>query len=89
MPTPGPRTPYRHSDVFKATAVRLSQLPGVSVRDMAESLYVHPFILSRGENWSAIVSTSITTSAYTRRWDPDRRQNTNVDAPNPPVPISA
>ena len=36
MPTPGPRATYRYSDVFKATAVRLSQLPGVSVGDVAE-----------------------------------------------------
>ena len=47
MPTPGPRTTHRYSDVFKATAVRLSQLPGVSVADVAESLYIHPFMLSR------------------------------------------
>ena len=47
MPTPGPRTTYRYSDAFKATAVRLSQLPGVAVRDVAESLYIHPFMLSR------------------------------------------
>ena len=33
MPAPGPRTTYRYSDHFKATAVRLSELPGVSVRD--------------------------------------------------------
>lgn len=47
MPTPGPRTTYRYSDAFKATAVRLSQLPGVSVCDVADSLYIHPFMLSR------------------------------------------
>ena len=47
MPSPGPRTTYRYSDHFKATAVRLSQLSGVSVRDVAESLYIHPFMLSR------------------------------------------
>ncbi|MEZ0472997.1 transposase [Luteimonas salinilitoris] len=47
MPKPGPRTTYRYSDTFKATAVRLSQLPGVAVRDVAESLYIHPFMLSR------------------------------------------
>ena len=47
MPAPGPRTTYRYSDHFKATAVRLSQLPGVSVRDVADSLYIHPFMLSR------------------------------------------
>jgi transposase len=47
MPKPGPRTTYRYSPEFKATAVRLSQLPGVSVSDIAESLYIHPFMLSR------------------------------------------
>jgi transposase len=47
MPRPGPRTTYRYSAAFKATAVRLSQLPGVSVGDVAASLYIHPFMLSR------------------------------------------
>jgi transposase len=47
MPTPGPRTTPRYSDHFKATAVRLSQMPGVAVQDVAESLYIHPFMLSR------------------------------------------
>lgn len=47
MPKPGPRTTYKYSDRFKATAVRLSQLPGVAVQDVAESLYIHPFMLSR------------------------------------------
>lgn len=47
MPRPGPRTTYRYSDRFKATAVRLSELPGVAVQDVAESLYIHPFMLSR------------------------------------------
>jgi transposase len=31
----------------KATAVRLSELPGVEVQDVASSLYIHPFMLSR------------------------------------------
>jgi len=47
MPRPGPRTTYRYTDHFKATAVRLSELPGVSVADVAQSLYIHPFMLSR------------------------------------------
>jgi transposase len=47
MATPGPRTTYRYTDLFKATAVRLSELPGVAIRDVAESLYIHPFMLSR------------------------------------------
>ena len=47
MPAPGPRTTYRYSAHFKATAVRLSELPGVSVQDVTHSLYIHPFMLSR------------------------------------------
>ena len=47
MPKPGPRTTYKYTDEFKATAVRLSNLPGVAVQDVAESLYIHPFMLSR------------------------------------------
>jgi transposase len=47
MPRPGPRTTNKYSDRFKATAVRLSELPGVAVQDVAESLYIHPFMLSR------------------------------------------
>ncbi len=47
MPKPGPRTTFKYTEKFKATAVRLSQLPGVAVSDVAESLYIHPFMLSR------------------------------------------
>jgi transposase len=59
MPRPGPRTTYRYSDVFKATAVRLSQLPGVAVGDVAESLYIHPFMLSR---WRKLVREGVIMS---------------------------
>jgi transposase len=38
MPKPGPRSTYRYSESFKATAVRLSELPGVEVQSVAESL---------------------------------------------------
>jgi transposase len=47
MARPGPKTTPRYSSEFKATAVRLSQLPGVRVNDVAASLYIHPFMLSR------------------------------------------
>jgi transposase len=47
MGRPGPRTTNRYSERFKASAVRLSQLPGVRVQDVADSLYIHPFMLSR------------------------------------------
>jgi transposase len=47
MPRPGPRRIARYSEQFKATAVALSHRPGVRVQDVAESLYIHPFMLSR------------------------------------------
>jgi transposase len=47
MGRPGPRTVNRYSEQFKATAVRLSQLPGVKVSDVATSLHIHPFMLSK------------------------------------------
>ncbi len=47
MPKPGPRTTYKYSEHFKATAVRLSNVSGVEVQDVAASLYIHPFMLSR------------------------------------------
>jgi transposase len=46
MASPGPRTTYRYSKEFKATAVRLSQLQGAMIKDVAESLAIHPFMLS-------------------------------------------
>lgn len=47
MPKPGPRSTSRYSNEFKATAVKLSQLPGVLVSDVAASLAIHPYMLSR------------------------------------------
>ena len=46
MPKPGPRTTPKYSERFKATAVRLSRLEGVQVQEVAEALYIHPFMLS-------------------------------------------
>ena len=40
-------TTKKYSERFKATAVKLSHLPGVSVKDVADSLYIHPFMLSK------------------------------------------
>lgn len=47
MPRPGPKTTGKYGDQFKATAVRLSELPGVDVQDVAASFYIQPFMLSR------------------------------------------
>jgi transposase len=38
---------HRYSMHFKATAVRLSDLPDVLIQDVAEALDIHPFMLSR------------------------------------------
>ncbi|MEK7992653.1 MAG: transposase [Planctomycetota bacterium] len=36
----------RYGDQFKATAVKLSSLPGVLIQDVAAALDIHPFMLS-------------------------------------------
>ena len=38
---------HRYSLQFKATAVRLSDLPEVLIQDVADALDIHPFMLSR------------------------------------------
>ena len=43
----GPRKIRSYSKEFKATAVRLSHLPGVQVQEVAEALVIHPILLSR------------------------------------------
>ena len=43
----GPRKVHRYSAEFKLKAVNLSDLAGVQVRDVAEALDIHPFMLSR------------------------------------------
>ena len=46
MARAGPRNIARYGDRFKATAVKLSSLPGVLIKDVAEALDIHPFMLS-------------------------------------------
>ena len=43
----GPRKVHRYSIEFKRKAVSLSDLAGVQVKDVAEALDIHPFMLSR------------------------------------------
>ena len=43
----GPRKIRSYSKEFRATAVRLSNLPGVLVQDVAEALVIHPTLLTR------------------------------------------
>jgi transposase len=37
----------RYAESFKAEAVRLASQPGILVQDVAQSLDIHPFMLSR------------------------------------------
>lgn len=46
MARSGPRKVARYGDRFKATAVKLSSLPGVLIKDVAAALDIHPFMLS-------------------------------------------
>jgi transposase len=42
----GARKVARYGDRFKATAVKLSSLSGVLIKDVAAALDIHPFMLS-------------------------------------------
>ena len=46
MARAGPRKVSRYGDRFKATAVKLSNLSGVLIQDVAYALDIHPFMLS-------------------------------------------
>ena len=46
MARAGTRKVERYGDRFKATAVKLSSLPGVLIKDVAAALDIHPFMLS-------------------------------------------
>jgi transposase len=41
-----PRKIEKYEERFKATAVKLSSLPGVLIQDVAAALDIHPFMLS-------------------------------------------
>lgn len=47
MGMPGPQKINRYGVDFKLKAVQMSNQPGVLVKDVAESLCIHPFMLSK------------------------------------------
>ena len=47
MGTPGPQKINRYGLDFKLRAVLMSEQPGVLIKDVAESLCIHPFMLSK------------------------------------------
>jgi hypothetical protein len=56
MGTPGTQKVNRYGLEFKLKAVAMSNQPGVLVQDVAESLCIHPFMLSRWRKQSARLS---------------------------------
>ena len=42
-----PRRTWKYSEEFKASAVEMSYLDGISSNDVAEKLDIHPYMLSR------------------------------------------
>ena len=51
----GPRKIHRYTAEFKLKAVKLSELKGVQVQDVAEALDIHPFMLSRWRKEARVV----------------------------------
>lgn len=47
MAKSGPRKLHKYSLEFKLKAVKMSEEPGVLIKDVAEALCIHPFMLSR------------------------------------------
>ena len=44
---PKPRKTWQYPNEFKVKAVQLSQIEGVQVKEVADTLDIHPFMLSR------------------------------------------
>jgi transposase len=57
----GPKKVNKYSLELKRTAVRLTQAPGARVKDVAESLDIHPFMLSR---WRKLAREGLLTGKH-------------------------
>jgi transposase len=75
MARPGPRKTARYGDQFKATAVKLSSLPGVRVQDMAGALDIHPFMLSL---WRKEVRDGVIVAKAAKSMNGPGKMNDNV-----------
>ena len=47
MAAPGPQKIHRYGAAFKLRAVQMSQQSGVRIKDVAATLAIHPFMLSK------------------------------------------
>ncbi len=71
MARAGPKTVREYSVEFKATAVRLSQQPGIQVQAVAAALDIHPFMLSK---WRKQVRTGVLRGTGRTRTVPPLRE---------------
>lgn len=69
MGRPGLRKHKCYSEEFKATAVALSSLPNVLIQDVAATLDIHPFMLSR---WRKEVRDGVIV-AKAKKLDPESK----------------
>ena len=60
----GPKKVNRYTLEMKRTAVRLSNAPGARVKDVAEALDIHPFMLSR---WRKLAREGLLVAAPTKK----------------------
>lgn len=67
MGIPGPQMVSRYGVEFKLAAVKMSESPGVLIKDVAESLCIHPFMLSK---WRKQVREGVLVG-QTPKVDPD------------------
>lgn len=54
----------RYTQEFKAKAVQLSHLTGVQVKDVAQTLDIHPFMLSRCKEYGTSINKEFLRSNY-------------------------
>lgn len=47
MAAPGPQKIHRYGSAFKLRAVQMSQQSGLRIKDVAATLAIHPFMLSK------------------------------------------
>lgn len=68
MPKPGPRTTYKYSEEFKATAVKLSRLPGVAIKDVAAELKalrrMKKLTISPAQTWFGAATSNARSSRF-------------------------
>ena len=83
MAKPGPQKIKRYGLEFKLRAVLMSEQPGVQVKDVAQSLCIHPFMLAF--SWVEWPDKA-TRDAAMKKMIEDPRMNPSIPG-SPPMPF--